>query len=160
MSTTRTHFAPTGQPSATIARTCLALCTCGMMLWIISVCWLSLTSTPPKITGVLGWDKLQHALAYGFLALLATPILIRVRGTASGNWWRVWILTVFLGGLLEILQMTAGAGRTGEWGDLIANALGAWVICILLQISTARFLRGSRLQFVVLLVGGKPGCDS
>lgn len=40
--------------------------------WGILILWLSLIPSPPVIeTGFLGWDKFQHAFAYGVFTLLA-----------------------------------------------------------------------------------------
>jgi VanZ family protein len=63
------------------------------------------------------WDKALHFTAYFGLAWLAT--------LAWGR--RIHALLILavvlaLGGALEILQ--AMVGRDGEWGDMLANALG------------------------------------
>ena len=66
----------------------------------------------------LGWDKLLHFTAYFGLSLLAT--------LAWGR--RVHALLILavvlaLGGALEIIQSMVG--RDAEWGDMLANTLGA-----------------------------------
>jgi VanZ family protein len=82
------------------------------------VAWGELTPHPPELTGPLSWDKLDHFIAYGGLSLLATLAW----GLRRSLVW-VFLAVVSLGGLLEILQTLVG--RDGEWGDFIANDLGA-----------------------------------
>jgi VanZ family protein len=82
------------------------------------VIWGELTPHPPRLAGPWHWDKLDHFTAYFGLSLLAT--------LASGLRRRlVWVFlaVVALGGGLEILQTLVG--RDGEWGDFLANDLGA-----------------------------------
>jgi VanZ family protein len=74
------------------------------------VAWGELTPHPPELAGPLSWDKLDHFIAYGGLSLRHSLV------------W-VFLAVVSLGGLLEILQTLVG--RDGEWGDFIANDLGA-----------------------------------
>jgi len=82
------------------------------------VIWGELTPEPPRLEGPFLWDKLDHFIAYFGLALLAT----------LGWGLRRSLLWVFLGVLalgagLEGLQ--ALVGRDAEWGDMLANSLGA-----------------------------------
>jgi len=82
------------------------------------VAWGELTPHPPHLEGVLSWDKLDHAIAYFGLTLLASLGW----GLRRSLVW-VFLSVVALGGLLEILQTMVG--RDGEWGDFAANDLGA-----------------------------------
>lgn len=66
----------------------------------------------------LGWDKLLHFTAYFGLALLATLAWGR-----RVQVFMICILVVVLGGVMELLQLLVG--RDAEWGDLVANTLGA-----------------------------------
>jgi VanZ family protein len=93
--------------------------------YIILICWLSLTPAPPQIENAFfGWDKMQHAGAYGVFTLLA--------GWAFGNFtldlkrrWRLAVVAaVTFGGLLEIIQGMFTMTRTAEWGDLLADLIG------------------------------------
>jgi VanZ family protein len=90
------------------------------LLWpaIAVIAWGELTPHPPEeVSELLSWDKAQHFIAYGGLALMA------VLGW-SGRWAFVLFLTIAaLGGVLEILQ--AFVGRDAEWGDELANTLGS-----------------------------------
>jgi VanZ family protein len=66
------------------------------------------------------WDKLLHFTAYFGLAGIATVAL----GRQKASLWAAFALAVF-GGILEIVQ--SFVGRDAEWGDEIANVLGAGV---------------------------------
>ena len=46
------------------------------LAWGIIILWLSLTPSLPQIPGILGWDKLLHAGAYGLLSLTIAQFLI------------------------------------------------------------------------------------
>jgi len=82
------------------------------------VTWGELTPEPPRLEGPLLWDKLDHFIAYFGLALLAT----------LGWGFRRSLVWVFAGVLamgagLEGLQLLVG--RDAEWGDMLANGVGA-----------------------------------
>ena len=88
--------------------------------------WFSLTPTPPQIENDLfGWDKFQHAAAYGVLTLLAGWAF----GTFSLDLKRRWrlavVTTVLFGGFMEIAQGLFTTARTAEWGDLLADLIAA-----------------------------------
>lgn len=63
-----------------------------------------------------GNDKVQHLLAFGALAF--PTALVRPR-------WAVWgiLAAIAYGGFIEVIQPRFG--RTADWGDLGADALGA-----------------------------------
>ena len=104
------------------------------MAWAAAIAWLSLIPSPPQIAGLLGWDKLQHAGAYGLLTLLLAQALLRSPlGGKGGAWWLAGLAAVAFGGLLEILQLVTQVGRTAEWWDLLADALGACVCCVIFR---------------------------
>jgi VanZ family protein len=69
-------------------------------------------------------DKLLHALAFAGLAVLA------LFGLSSGSLRRRQVVAVCLstgaGGLLELIQL-ALPYRSGDWLDLLADAVGALV---------------------------------
>jgi VanZ family protein len=102
--------------------------------WASMVLWLSLTSHPPQIPGVLGWDKLLHAGAYGLLSFLIAQALLCLPGNRHDRiWWYAGLTAVGYGGLLEILQLLALTGRTAEWWDLFADAVGATLSCVIFR---------------------------
>jgi membrane-associated phospholipid phosphatase/VanZ family protein len=95
--------------------------------WLLTIVWLSLTPSPPKISNpVLGWDKMQHASAYGLLTLLA---LRAFAGTKPA------ILAVFLGvvtfgGIMEIAQGLLTSNRFADLQDSFANLVGAFIVSL------------------------------
>lgn len=64
------------------------------------------------------WDKLLHFTAYFGLAGIATVAL----GRRTAAFWAAFALASF-GGILEIVQ--SFVGRDAEWGDELANVVGA-----------------------------------
>ena len=95
------------------------------VLWALIILWLSLTPSPPQLPGVLGWDKLLHAGAYGLLTLLIAQFLLYLSFDLGKTGWQAVSLAVCCGALLEVLQLLLQTGRTAEWWDLIADAIGA-----------------------------------
>ena len=91
-----------------------------VMFWpaLAVVLWGELTPHPPRLPGPWIWDKLDHFTAYFGLSLLATLAWGLRRSVA-------WIILGLMagGGALEIIQSLVG--RDGEWGDFLANDLGA-----------------------------------
>lgn len=76
---------------------------------------LSLMPPSPEMP-TTGWDKSNHALGFGLLALL---------GHAAGPRSRRKMLLGLLayGGLIEVLQSFT-PDRMAEWGDLLADGVG------------------------------------
>lgn len=103
------------------------------ILWALIMLWLSLTPSPPQLPGILGWDKLLHAGAYGLLSLLILQFL-HFRSSSSGKaWWQAGLVAVCYGALLEIMQFLTQTGRTAEWWDLFADAVGALLCCVIFR---------------------------
>ena len=103
------------------------------LAWIAALLWLSLTPTPPQIPGVLGWDKLQHCGAYALLTLLVAQFLLYL-SLHPGKACRVALLVaVCFGALMEVAQLLAYTGRAAEWWDLLADAVGALLACVILR---------------------------
>lgn len=63
-----------------------------------------------------GWDKLDHAGGFAALMLAALPARL-------GRTPRVALALVAYGGAIEVLQLFV-PGRSAEWGDLLADAVG------------------------------------
>jgi VanZ family protein len=104
------------------------------LIWAGCILWLSLTPAPPKISGVLGWDKLLHAGAYGLLSFLIAQFLACTDRWPSAVTLRsAWVVAVSYGALVEILQLLAQTGRTAEWWDLFADMVGAFIGCVLFR---------------------------
>jgi VanZ family protein len=84
------------------------------------VSWGELAPHPPALPGPWQWDKLDHCTAYFGLGLLATLGW----GKRHTLLW-VWLAVVVVGAVLEAIQ--SFVGRDPEWGDLLANAVGATI---------------------------------
>lgn len=72
------------------------------------------------------WDKFEHALAWGALTALGVTLSPR-------RWKAIALFAVALGATVEILQMTLGFGRDGDWRDLLADTVGVVVALRILQ---------------------------
>ena len=92
-----------------------------LALLLVVVSYLALTPFPPH--GVdLGWDKLNHTAAFAALAFAAWLGLPAPRYNQ-----RLLLLSLLAyGGAIEILQLWV-PGRSCEWGDLAADAVGITV---------------------------------
>ncbi len=101
--------------------------------WAGIILWLSLTSSPPQLPGILGWDKLLHAGAYGLFSLLIAQFLLCLPLPPRKVWWQAGVAAVCFGALLEILQLLAQTGRTAEWLDLLADAVGVFFSCVIFR---------------------------
>ena len=88
------------------------------LLWPAAalVIWGELAPAP-ELPSIGLWDKLEHFTAYFGLALMS------VLGWSGRRAPRIFFSVILLGGVLEILQ--AHVGRDAEWGDMLANTLGA-----------------------------------
>lgn len=95
--------------------------------------YLCLTPMPPQIEGPLGWDKLQHAVAFGLLAFLSFMSLESRQISTRFSSFFAFFGTVLFGGLIELLQGCLTINRKAEWLDLAADSLGALAVTILLH---------------------------
>ena len=89
-------------------------------LWpaIAVIAWGELTpNPPPEVSELLRWDKAEHFIAYFGLALMG------VLGWSGRRAPLIFAAVLALGGTLELLQLVVG--RDAEWGDMLANTLGA-----------------------------------
>jgi membrane-associated phospholipid phosphatase len=92
------------------------------------IVWLSLTPSPPKISNpILGWDKMQHASAYGLLTLLA----LRSFAGSKPSILAVFLGVVTFGGVIEIAQGLLTANRYADWQDSLANLLGSFIVSLM-----------------------------
>ena len=94
----------------------LSLCA-GLTLLIL---WLALMPAGSAPSG-LGWDKLNHAGAIAVATGLAY-LSLRPRSWAGAA---AFMYGASLGILIEILQATLTTSRTAEWGDVVADLIGA-----------------------------------
>ncbi len=105
---------PVVQPELRFRRSWLALGVL-MVLVITVVCLL-----PPKdLPKIDVWDKAEHAIAFGSVAFWFGSIMTR------RNLLWVGLAVVAFGGCIELAQGALGDGRDAEWGDVVADAVGA-----------------------------------
>lgn len=85
---------------------------------LVAVSYLALTPDPPPYIDT-GWDKANHLLAFGALAFTA------MQAFAPSRWkpGAVALALLVYGFLIELLQSLV-PGRFGEFGDVLADALG------------------------------------
>jgi VanZ family protein len=108
-------------------------------IWFATILFLALqTSTPTPESSLLAWDKFQHAAAFGLLALLGGKALESLLPSTRA-WFMAFILVVLLGGLVEVAQAMLTDYRSGDWHDLLADAVGAGLVS-----GTALFVRAFR----------------
>jgi VanZ family protein len=79
------------------------------------------------------WDKLKHLGAYLFLGFWFGSLLARARHGL------LFIALFAYGALIEVLQGLLPTGRTAEWQDLVANALGIALGLALARTSLGRW---------------------
>jgi VanZ family protein len=102
-----------------------------LLVWILTILWLSLDPAPPvPETNILGWDKFLHAFAYGNLTLLGGWALAESSSHANSKWGAVACAAIFLGGIVELLQKALTDTRMADFGDFLANAIGAGIVLL------------------------------
>jgi len=72
-----------------------------------------------------GWDKLNHSAAIAVVTVLAFLSVKPYRRAASVAFW----YGMSLGVLIELCQAVFTTTRSAEWGDLLADFLGAGAAC-------------------------------
>ena len=103
-----------------------------LIAWGIAIAWLSLASFPPEIeTPLMGWDKFQHAAAYGVFTTLAGRAFWSYPWDMKKRWLGAVILAVIFGGLLEVAQAVLTPVRTAELSDLLADFAGAGLVYLI-----------------------------
>jgi len=99
------------------ARTLVWRWTLLLLAGLIAV--LAVMPVPPQQTD-LGWDKLNHLAAFAALALCA---VFGWRSSRASRRLGVLLALLAFGGAIELVQLQV-PNRSGEWGDLGADALG------------------------------------
>lgn len=140
MSRSLHHHGPSASRSPFRLRLALGLA------WAAALTYLSLAPEVKVPAGVPAWDKLHHFAAYALLALLLLRA-VAVRCRPSGLvLLAAWIACSGYGFLLEILQQLMENGRQMEWGDQLANTLGALAACVLFRHMARRSLQATDEQ--------------
>ena len=106
-----------------------------ILFWICFVGLNALALSPaPYLPPALfdWWDKAQHAIGFGTLAVLAVLAYPNVSKLRTG------LLLVAVGVLIEVLQYFSGY-RFGDWQDALADGVGV-VLGLLLAQGLLRFV--------------------
>ena len=115
-----------------------------LVLLLIATLVLALVPAPPSRIDT-GWDKFNHVLAFGTLAFC---LCMSLPWSLRGRPWGLLGLLAY-GGAIELLQRLT-PNRQGEWGDLLADAvgivLGAAFGLVLLRLLSRRQARFARSQ--------------
>ncbi len=88
------------------------------LVLVIAITYLALVPDPPRGIST-GWDKSNHALAFASLAFVAVWAFWQ----ALSQWPRLVAALLAYGGAIEIAQSYLPP-RSGEWFDLLADAVG------------------------------------
>ena len=95
-----------------------------LLKWLFWICFwgvnvLALSPAPylPPLEIFNWWDKAQHAIAFGALAVLASLAYPRI------SKYRVGVLLCLQGVAIEVSQYVGGY-RYGDWQDALADAVG------------------------------------
>lgn len=113
-----------------------------LLLFIVAalaIFFLSIMPNPPvPRSGILSWDKLQHALGYAFLMVLGGWALLPLVASKLRAWRYALMITVVYGALMEGVQSLFTSGRRGDPEDILANALGGVAIYLLIWLLSSR----------------------
>ena len=105
-----------------------------LLLLIAAISFLALSPHPP--TGLsTGWDKSNHALAFGSLGFCGFWCV----ATRRERWALLPLALLVFGGVIELLQLQV-PGRSGEWPDLLADSVGI-ALGMLIAIGLQRILK-------------------
>ena len=91
------------------------------VLLIVGVLYVSLAPLAVPADLPTNFDKIEHAVAYVFLALWFTGLVARPR------YWLVVVALVILGLAIEFLQAAMPFGRQGDPWDVVANVAGSGI---------------------------------
>lgn len=95
----------------------------------LSILFLSVMPNPPvPQTGILSWDKVQHALAYASLASVAGWAFLPLVSPPMRAWRYALIFALGYGVLMEVLQASLTSARSGDIADIIANTVGGLMV--------------------------------
>lgn len=128
--------------------------------WGGAILWFSLDPSPPQThVKLFAWDKFQHAAAYGFLALLWGNFLVTYRRCRRRCWFMAFAGSVGFGALVEVAQGVLTAARSAEFGDLLADAVGAGAVSLAAALWRAR--KGAfALVAALTLLSGSQGAQA
>ena len=104
------------------------------LIVIATILFLSLFNPPQtKLDEIRNFDKIAHLCMYGGLELVIW--IEYLRHHSNLNWIKILLFGIFapilLGGLMEIAQMELTKQRSGDWADLLADAIGVVIGAII-----------------------------
>ena len=99
-------------------------------------------SPPVPHSGLFSWDKVQHSLAYAFLMILGGWAFLPLTATKPNAWRYALFVIVTYGALIEGVQALLTRNRSGDFADILANALGGLMIYIPIQLICFRKNQG------------------
>ncbi len=110
------------------------------LFWVgvVAVSVVSVTPRDYLPSGFDVWDKLQHVFIYAMLSGLGGQAYL-----ARKNLVHLFLGLVALGGVLEVIQLFV-PNREAEFGDAIANAVGAGIGLLAVGLAGKAFLRVRR----------------
>lgn len=115
------------------------------LLTALAILWLTLAPDPvPSATPKLfpGQDKVVHALMFFVWTLLICRDLRAV--DRKPRPWIAAMATTAVGAIIEVLQWAMDLGRSAEWLDLAADALGAFAAAAVFHSLTKQSLSSPR----------------
>ena len=104
-----------------------------MLKILFGICFVGLNalalSPAPYLPPALfdWWDKAQHAIGFGTLAVLAVLAYPQVSKLRIGGWLMVQ------GVVIEVLQFFSGY-RYGDWQDAVADGVGVLLGLVLVRV--------------------------
>ena len=107
------------------------------VLWLLIIALLSLMpgNELPRIPLFAGADKLVHAVMYaGFAVLLIRPLL-QIKFVYP--YLLAVVMSLVIGGVIEIIQESLASGRSGSWFDFWANLGGALLGILFFRVAVA-----------------------
>jgi VanZ family protein len=107
-----------------------------MVMIVATVCLLPNQSLPDVPTS----DKFKHVVAFGVLAFWFGTIVVR----RDVPWVALGVLA--FGGFIEIAQWAMNVGRSAEWLDFLADAIGVLVGSLLALSPLYGCMRGFAVQ--------------
>lgn len=110
-----------------IARNKLHIAYLPSAIVVAGITWLSLARiTPMPVEDIPLLDKWEHAFAYMVLALCLAGGSYSARLSGRSIYLLAIVLPVIYGGLIELIQPYFPP-RTCEWGDWLADCIGATI---------------------------------
>jgi len=109
---------------------------------VVLIFWLSLRSAPVELGRFSGSNKVHHALAYFGLTIMIGWAFAAIPRLSGHRWLLAIVISVTLGGFMEILQYLLTTTRRARFTDLLADMLGAILAWCVVKIAERRAGKG------------------